>query len=282
VRKEPQASAPAHCMAKAILRILSTARGKRLKDRIRHLYEGEGAGPSAFRWSIFAFDLATIAYFLWTATEEITTQVLIVDGVLGLVIAADWLARIWIARDKPRFLADYRNIADVIVIASLAAPLFFENLAFIRILRALRFLRSFRTAKELRKLWPWFARNEHVVTAATNLVAFVFVVTSVVWVLEHKINDQINTWVDALYFTVTTLTTTGFGDIILKDVVGRLLTVGIMVFGVALFLRLVQQIFRPHKIEYRCRHCGLTRHDPDASHCKHCGNVVYIETEGEG
>ena len=31
---------------------------------------------------------------------------------------------------------------------------------------------------------------------------------------------------------------------------------------------------------YECPECGLSRHDPDAVHCKHCGAVVNIPTEG--
>ena len=44
----------------------------------------------------------------------------------------------------------------------------------------------------------------------------------------------------------------------------------------------VKTIFRPQKLTYECPACGLTRHEPDAVHCKHCGNIVKIETEGEG
>jgi voltage-gated potassium channel len=60
-----------------------------------------------------------------------------------------------------------------------------------------------------------------------------------------------------------------------------MLSVLIMVLGVALFLRLVQTIFRPAKVIHECPDCGLTRHDPDAVHCKHCGRILHIETEGE-
>jgi voltage-gated potassium channel len=58
------------------------------------------------------------------------------------------------------------------------------------------------------------------------------------------------------------------------------LTIVIMVVGVALFLRLAQTLFRPNKVAHTCPECGLTRHDPDAVHCKHCGTVIKIETEG--
>jgi voltage-gated potassium channel len=119
-----------------------------------------------------------------------------------------------------------------------------------------------------------------VIFSALNLLAFIFVVTAFVFVLQQNDNPSINNYIDALYFTVTTLTTTGFGDVILVGPKGRLLAVVIMIVGVALFLRLIQTIFRPHKVRYECPQCGLTRHDLDAVHCKHCGHELHIRTEG--
>ena len=79
---------------------------------------------------------------------------------------------------------------------------------------------------------------------------------------------------------MTILTTTGFGDITLQGSVGRLLAMVILIVGDALLLRLVQTIFRPEKVNYRCPDYGFLRHDPDAVHCKHCGRVLPIATEG--
>lgn len=53
-----------------------------------------------------------------------------------------------------------------------------------------------------------------------------------------------------------------------------------MFFGVTLFLRLAQVLFRPVKVRHPCLHCGLQRHDPDAVHCKACGNLLNIPDEG--
>ena len=68
-------------------------------------------------------------------------------------------------------------------------------------------------------------------------------------------------YADALYFTVTALTTTGFGDITLPGTTGRLISVVIMISGVTLFLRLAQALFRPIKVRFPCPSCGLQRHD---------------------
>jgi voltage-gated potassium channel len=101
-------------------------------------------------------------------------------------------------------------------------------------------------------------------------------------VTQQASNPDIRTILDALYFTVTTLTTTGFGDIVLVGEWGRLLAIGIMIVGLSLFLRLLQTVFQPAKIEVECARCGLSRHDRDAIHCKHCGEIIHIDTEGHG
>lgn len=116
--------------------------------------------------------------------------------------------------------------------------------------------------------------------ATVNLGVFLFVMTGLIYATQVNHNDQIRNYADALYFTVTTLTTTGFGDITLQGTSGRLLSVMVMIVGITLFLRLAAALFRPSKVRYTCQSCGLTLHDADAVHCKHCGAVVKIETEG--
>ena len=117
--------------------------------------------------------------------------------------------------------------------------------------------------------------------ARSNLVVFVFIMAALVYVSQVRINDGINSYLDALYFTVTSLTTTGYGDVLLVGESGKLIAIIIMVLGLTLFLRLVRAILRPtDKVEQECGVCGLTRHDPDAVHCKHCGAVIHIPTKG--
>lgn len=252
-----------------------------IRRRLQHLYFGSGRDSRFFHFWLIVADIAAIAYFLATARIEHVSFYRVVDLAIFAIFAVELGIRFWVDSRRPAFFLQISTLADLIVLASLALPLFVENLGFLRVLRTLRFLRVFRISEQLRRLIPIRRREEDVVTATMNLTVFVFVVTSTVWVLEARINPDLNNWGDALYFTVSTLTTTGYGDITLKDPLGRLLTVFIMIFGVALFIRLAQSIFRPAKVHYTCPSCGLERHDPDASHCKHCGNVIHIRTEGE-
>jgi voltage-gated potassium channel len=86
---------------------------------------------------------------------------------------------------------------------------------------------------------------------------------------------------DSLYFTATSLTTTGYGDIVLPGFWGRAISVLIMIGGVTLFFRLVHVAMRTPKIRYPCPSCGLQRHEPDAAHCKACGEPLAIRYDND-
>lgn len=252
-----------------------------VRAKLRQLYFGESQTSRYWRFALVAFDVLTIFYFLFSSMTETQDHNRVIDLVVASLLVLDFVARLLASYRPVKEVVSLTGIADLIVIISLIVTVLAENLAFLRVIRMLRLLRSYHLLKELRGASSWFRANEEIIQSAVNLVVFVFVVTALVFVVEHERNDAINSYLDALYFTVTTLTTTGFGDIIMTDTIGRVMTVGIMIFGVALFLRLVQTIFRPTKVHQPCPDCGLSRHDPDAVHCKHCGNLLHIPTEGE-
>jgi len=248
---------------------------------LRQLYFADTREGQRFRLGLLAFDVVVIVFFIATAMMEPRTWLIVVDYVIAALLILDYGIRFSLAAKKWRFPFEFYAIVDVVVIVSLLIVPLVENLAFLRALRMLRLLRSHHMLASLRRSHAWFRQREEVIHSAINLLVFIFVVTALVFVLEVERNESINNYLDALYFTVATLTTTGFGDITLSDTPGRVMAVLIMILGVALFLRLVQTIFRPAKVKYRCKRCGLNRHETDAVHCKHCGEQLDITTEGQ-
>lgn len=250
------------------------------RARLRELYEGTSRTAVRFRYLLLLFDAAMILFIVVSSFFPGNAVTELLDIVFGVGVLAEFGARLWSSRSVRSELVSFTGVADLIVVASLLAPFVGETLAFLRVVRAFRVLRSYRLLQALRRDVPFFRRNENIVLASTHLALFVFVMTAVVYESQHHANPAISNYADALYFTVTTLTTTGFGDITMTDTAGRMLAVVIMILGVALFLRLIQTIFRPQKVNFPCPECGLKRHDPDAVHCKHCGLVLNIPNEG--
>ncbi|GGH32134.1 voltage-gated potassium channel [Cribrihabitans marinus] len=248
--------------------------------RLRALYEGSTPRAHRFRYGLLVFDIVTILFVVGSSFIPHTTAITVVDTIFGVLILTDFLIRLRLDHDRMAFFMRPATWADLISMVSFLAPIAGEGLAFLRILRTLRLLHTYQMLARLRQDFPYFRRNEEIIFAAINLSVFLFIMTGLIYALQNEANEQIGNYADALYFTVTTLTTTGFGDITLQGTSGRLLSVGVMIVGVTLFLRLAQVLFRPSKVRKECPHCGLLVHDADAVHCKHCGETIHISTEG--
>ncbi len=253
---------------------------KNLKSRISELYEGDSPASHRFRYIILGADVLTIVFLIASTFFYGNDIVEMIDVIFGIYLFLDYATRFWIAPKKIPFTLNLLNMADLIAMISFLAPLLGENFAFLRSLRILRLLRSYRLQSRLREDFAFFRKYEDIILSATNLFIFIFFMTELVFVTQVAVNPAVTNFIDAMYFTITTLTTTGFGDVTLKGTEGKLLSIIIMVFGVSLFLRLIQTMFRPSKVRFICTDCGLFLHERDASHCKHCGRVLNIPSDG--
>ena len=259
----------------------ATGRLRSFRDTLRYYYEGQSAEAHRFRYGLLFFDIATIVFIVATSFLPRTRPLEWIDVGLGLVILADFSARLVISRNRLRDLLHPATWADALAIVSFLAPVVGEGVGFLRILRTLRLLHTYQIIDRIRADFPLFRRNEEVVLSVIHLSVFLFVMSAIVYETQHWSNPEIANYLDALYFTVTALTTTGFGDITLPGTSGRLISVVIMIFGVTLFLRLARALLSPHKVRFPCPTCGLQRHDADAVHCKACGTLLNIPDDGQ-
>jgi len=253
-----------------------------MRALLHELYRGDTRRAHRFRYALLAFDLGALAFVVATSFRPRGAALEIADALIGLALLAEFAARLAASPAPWRDLRHPMTLVDAAAIASFLAPVTGEGAGFLRALRTVRLLRAYETLARLREDFAFFRRNEEVFLAAANLAVFLFVTTALVYETQHRTNPGITHYADALYFTVTTLTTTGFGDITLPGTTGRMLSVAIMICGVTLFLRLAQALFRPTKVDFECPACALLRHEPDAVHCKACGTVLRIPDEGAG
>ena len=252
---------------------------RQARARLKRLYEGRTRRAHRFRYALLIFDIVTIVFVIATSFGDRNIWIEVADIAFGLVILADFCARLFIC-DKPlREFLHPVTWADLASIVSFLAPLAGEAVGFLRVLRTLRLLRSYQLLSRLRADFPYFRAHEEVIIAIANFAVFLFVMTGLVYETQHAHNPAIHNYADALYFTVTALTTTGFGDITLPGTTGRLLSVLIMIFGVTLFFGLARAVLQPAKVRFMCPSCGLLRHDIDAVHCKACGETLKIPND---
>ncbi|MDZ4321907.1 MAG: potassium channel family protein [Phenylobacterium sp.] len=253
--------------------------GLRLRARLRYLYHGSQPPAVKFRLTVIVIDFAIIAFFLAAPIlKNMGWAFYALDYLVAALLAADLAARAYAYSDIRDWLKRPIVWLDLFILATLLFPAWLFNLGFLRMLRLWTLLNSDFFWRTVGARFD-DTRVEGIVRALSGLVTFVFVVTGFVYA-TFRGHDGISGYIDALYFTVATLTTTGFGDVTLPGPLGKLLSIAIMLVGITLFLRLAQALIKPHKVRFPCDRCGLQTHDPDAVHCKACGNLICIPDEG--
>ena len=252
---------------------------KRLRTRLRKLYHGRSPTAVRFQAAVIFIDLAVIAFFIASPVLQDEPAFLWLDYSCAALLLADIVARMLGSSNMLRWLLQPRVWVDIFIFATLLLPTTLVNLGFLRILRLWSLSRS-------GFLWRPFERRvlrewREAAQAMINLLTFLFIITGFVYTFFFRSGSGLTGYVDALYFTVATVTTTGFGDIVLPGVWGKLTAIVTMIIGISLFVRLAQAIFRPVKVNFSCPQCALQRHDPDAVHCKACGHGLKIPDEGD-
>ncbi|KQT83156.1 potassium channel family protein [Aurantimonas sp. Leaf443] len=250
----------------------------RKRIKLRRLYHGHRPSALRFQMGVLVVDLAIIVLFIFAPVLRDTPAYLWLDYSVAAVLALDLGARTFAARHPWRYLRQPFVVLDLFILVTLLFPQTFVNLGFLRIVRLWSLSRSGFLWRPLRR--SRFALYETPARAVVNLVAFLFVATGFVYTFFFRRGSGMTGYVDALYFTVTSVTTTGYGDITLEGPGGKLTAIVIMITGISLFVRLAQAVFKPTKVEFPCPACGLRRHDPDAVHCKACGHLLNIPDDG--
>jgi len=250
------------------------------RQRLRRLYVGTDPQAVRFQWAFATVDLIIIGFFIMSPVLQDLKAFLWFDYAVALLLAADLTARAAAAVSIRQWLRRPSVWVDFIVLATLLAPLWLANLGFLRILRLWTLSQKGLFWRSLRR--HGYQEWEDVGRAAINLVTCLFIITGFIYTAFARPGSGMEGWVDALYFTVATITTTGFGDITLPGAAGKLTSIVTMIVGISLFVRLAQALFRPYKVTFRCPKCALMRHEPDAVHCKACGHLLAIPDEGGG
>ena len=223
-----------------------------ITTRLRELYDGDTNRAHRFRYGLLAFDLATILFVVVSSFWPLTTHR---HGHRRrdrrCWCCCDFSARLSISEQRAREFLRPSTWADIAAHRRVpgAGPRRTGRGSCASSARC-GCCAPTDSSSGFARDSAFFRRNEEVIVAVTNLSVFVFVMTGIVYATQHQSNPAIRHYVDALYFTVTSLTTTGYGDITLPGTTGRVISVVVMICGVTLFLRLAQVLFRPNKVRF--------------------------------
>jgi voltage-gated potassium channel len=199
-----------------------------------------------------------------------------VDTIILSIFAIEYLLRLIAAPDKLKYIFSFYSLIDLIAILPVLIGV--TDVSFIRILRWFRILRLLRFIEGKALLGNLDREDSSIITRILfTIFSIIFVYSGLIYQVEHPVNpNQFGTFFDAVYFAVATMTTVGFGDITPISQAGKLMTVLMILTGIALIPwqlgDLIKQVAKSgSKVNTVCTNCQLLSHDLDASFCKRCG-----------
>jgi len=226
----------------------------------------------------------------YNISDEVNDILWNVEIVIIFLFTIEYLFRLYGARNRITYFFNFFAIIDLLTILPTLLIFIFPSISLsLKALKIIRLIKVFRIFKFLRFLTDgdFFFGNVSihylkVIRLVFTIFLIFFISSGLFWTVEHGINPKVISFTDAFYFTVVSLTTVGFGDITPISEAGRWVTILMILSGVILIPWQASQIIREWLIislkkDVTCSKCGLQHHDRDASHCKSCGNIIYLE-----
>jgi len=210
---------------------------------------------------------------------------LTLDWVVTAFFTIEYLVRLYCVYRPRKYATSFFGIIDLASILPAYLEFVFPGAHSLMIVRSLRLLRMFR----IFKLDVFLNQGNHLMAALRQsrekIFIFMFFVLlmvcifgSIMYVVEHNVNEGFDSIPTSIYWAIVTITTVGYGDISPITPLGKFIASIIMVMGYAVIAvptgivtsSMMQQYNKPSSSQH-CQGCGKEGHDADAEFCKYCG-----------
>ena len=218
----------------------------------------------------------------------------VTEWILTILFTIEYILRLVCVPRTIRYATSFFGVVDFLSIVPTYLTLFDRGTRSLVVIRAFRLLRTFRVFKLARMLSEaavmrravWEARGKIVVFLASILIV-VTVSAVAMYVIENTFASpnepsEFTSIPQAMYWAVVTMTTVGYGDIVPKTHLGKMLSALLIMIGYSLIIvptgfvsaELVRsKLSRPVSTQ-ACPHCMAEGHEHDAVHCKYCGGKL--------
>ncbi len=216
------------------------ARAASMTDRPAAGQPSLGTGRVLWDMWMVVLGLASLGIIGWVEYYHISwphptfRKLANIDLAIVLFCLAEWVIRLTRAPVKKAFVR--QNWIDLIGLI----PMYVETFALLRaarLIRVVRVARALRIIYTSRRLLPVFGFLRRVLQESRLGYSFsifgivVVAMAAAFWSIEHSSNQQLVSFDDALWWSLSTAATVGYGDIAPTTGYGRIIAMVLMLFG---------------------------------------------------
>ena len=194
--------------------------------------ELKGTGYEIFVGLLSILSIVNLV-LLYAVREESLKQVLeVMNGLLSAIFLIDFTYRLWTAPSRSHYF--FRGFGWADLLASLPLPQA-KFLRIFRLVRVIRLLRDLGGRTVLRGLIAERAGSALLTLLLMGILVLEFGSLAILRVEQGAPDANITSASDALWYTIVTISTVGYGDQYPVTGLGRLLGAGIIIVGVGIF-----------------------------------------------
>ena len=255
------------------------------------IFEAETPAGKAFDVSLLVAIVLSIFAVCLESVAEVRTQygpqLRILEWAFTILFTIEYVLRLLSVRQPLKYAFSFYGIVDLLAILPSYLSFFIAGSQSLLVIRALRLLRVFRVLKlahfvgEARMLKAALRASVHKIIIFLGVVlTLVVIIGAVMYLIEGSENGFSNIPL-AIYWTIVTMTTVGYGDIAPQTVTGKVLASGVMLLGYAIIavptgivtVELASAVKHSVRTD-ACPDCGAEGHASDAAYCRYCGTFL--------
>ena len=258
-----------------------------MKERIHEvIFEADTPSGKYFDIALlFSIIVSVIAVSL-ESIESIDkvyhSQLVIIEWFFTILFTIEYILRLYSTEHSVKYSTSFFGVVDLLAILPTYLSIFVPGAQSLLVIRGLRLLRIFRVFKLSRYLGEANILSEAIIQSRTRIVVFLSTITVLSFItgagmyLVEGPKHGFTSIPQSVYWAITTLTSTGYGDTVPITPLGKLLAIFIMIMGYSLIIVptgiISTEMMKLGDISTQaCKNCSKEGHDFNAKFCKHCG-----------
>ncbi|MCC5931000.1 MAG: ion transporter [Cyclobacteriaceae bacterium] len=247
-----------------------------------------------------AFDLLLLVFIIVSVVsvtletipgldESFKKQLFYAEWLFTIIFSIEYVARIYSLKKPGKYIFSFFGIIDFLAILPSYITLIYAGSQYFVVLRVFRLLRVFKILRMVEFLGEAEVLRSAVKASLPKIFVFlitVFCIVIIMGTIIYKVEGPENGFTSipmSMYWTIVTLTTVGYGDIVPKTASGQLIASILMIVGYGLIAvptgivtaNLTQkQQSRNISTTTTCTACGSEEHTSGAKFCKDCGQIL--------
>lgn len=227
-------------------------------------------------------------------------ELIVLEWIFTIVFTIEYLTRIFVSKKPFRYIFSFYGIIDLLSILPMFFSLFLVGSHILSSFRILRLLRLFRVFRLIEFMEESSRLKVALLASRAKIMVFLYtvmIISILIGTLMYYIEGPENGFTSipkSVFYTIVTLTTVGYGDMVPTTALGQFFSMVLMVIGYGIIavptgivgVEIAREAGKKlsksneNNIQHTnlngivCAHCNKEGHRNDADYCYSCGHYL--------